>query len=526
MPSTDRASAGPRPVVRGVAWAGALSLAVVLVVYAAAEAVVDPAFVEECLTRGLSGRLPGASVEVGAVRPLPHRMGLSVRALAVATPDPSGADGGAGRALLVPRLTVTGIGGSALLGGTGLHLGRVRVTGATVDVARLAGGSYLAGVANGVDLELRELSLTGDRRADLASLLASLSRLDVPSYRARSPDGGSLFRVRGLEADVPSGTARLDAMRMLTTDPAVPPAFRTGGDDTARDTTAVALSGIAARGFAVSETGAGRPYLRARSVEIESFRVTAADGVVPDTSPERGRPLTPVQRLRRFAGPPGRIDTLRFAGGRVRYTERRVGYPGAGTIVFDRIEGSVRPFPFGPAPGSTGTGNRGERSDDASAPVRLGVRGRVAGSAPLWLTMSFPDRRRGLHFDAVGKVGALDLRELSTIFRPTEGIDIEGGRLDSLRFRMRASGGRARGEVAPVYRGLAISLEDPRAGGTGLDEHFRSFVLGLKLNARNDPAEGDAFRTGSLEYESSPGQTFPAFFWQALLTGLRDVAGV
>lgn len=514
-------SDGSRPLVRGVAWAGALSLALVLLVYAGTEAVVDRAFVEERLSSSLPGRMSDASVEVGAVSPLPHRLGLSVRALRVGAGSPSSAaEGGAGWSLLVPRLTITGLWGSALVGGDDLHAGHVRVTGATADLTRLAGASYPAGVANGIDIELREVQLTGEGPPDLPSLLASLSRLDVPSYRARSANGRSLFLVRDLEADLRSGEARLGAARLLTTSPAGPPNFRPEGERTLEDTTAIAVDGLAGRGLTVAGTGGERTYLRGRRVAIDSFRVTVVDGILRDTSAERGRPRTPVQRLRQHDGAAGRLDTLSFTRGRVRYTERRPGQLGTGTIVFDRIDGSVRPFPFGLArasPPDTG---------GASAPVRLDVRGRIAGAAPLWLTLTFPDRRRGLTFDAVGTVSALDLRSLNSIFRPTGGIEIEEGRLDSLRLRMQADDGTARGEVVPVYRGLGISLVDPRGGGTGLAEHFRSFVLGLQLNTRNVPAEGDAFRTGSIEHRAAPGETFPAYFWNALLAGLQDAAGV
>lgn len=513
-------SDGSRPLVRGLAWAGAVSLALVLAVYAGAEAVVDRAFVEQRLSSGLSGRLPDPSVEVGAVRPLPHRLGLSVRDLRVEIGSPSTAEDGAGWSLLVPRLTVTGLWGSALVGGDDLRAERISITGATADLTRLPGASYPAGVANGIDLELREIRLTGGRRPDVASLLASLSRLDVPSYRARSADGHSLFLVRDFEADFRSGEAQLETMRLLITSAAVPPASGPEGAGTIEDTTEVAVTGLEGRGLAVVERDGARPHVRGRRVEIDSFRVTVVDGIVPDTSPDRGAPLTPVQRLRNFGAAAGRLDTLSFTRGRVRYTERRPGRLGTGTIVFDRIEGSVRPFPFGPARPSP------DGPDGASSPVQLGVRGRVAGAAPLWLAITFPDRRRGLYFDAVGTVSALDLPNLNSIFRPTDGIEIEAGHLDSLRLRMRTNAATARGEVVPVYRGLGVSLVDPRGGGTGLDEHVRSFVLGLQLDSRNVPAEGDGFRTGSIEYRAAPGETFPAFFWNALLTGLRDAAGV
>lgn len=575
MSSPPRPSLPRGPVLRAASWAGAVTLAGLVSLYVAAAAVVDAAFVEERLSRGLSSDLPGASVEVGAVRLLPHRLGLAVRSLRIeAGAAPGGSDSSSGPrggwTLSVPRLTITGIEASSLPGASlsagqlrleaprlardapsgsssaprepgiapadssppggetsaprgRVHVERVRITGATLDLSAVAPASFVTGVANGLDLDLRDLSLAGGRPPDADALVASMTRLRVPSYRARSSDARSFFRVEGIEVDVESGAARIDEVGLLATTPAVPPPFRAERGETAEDTTALTLDGLAVAGMTV-DTAGSRSSLRARSVEIDSFRVAVVDGVVPDTSVARARLLTPVQRTRNLGWPAGHLDTVSFRHGRVRYTERRVGHQESGTVLFDRIEGSVRLLPFGPRPPDDEAS--GGREDGAPGTVSLEARGRIARAAPLWIWISIPDRRQGLFFDASGGVAALDLQELNSIFRPIEGIRIQSGRLDSLRFRLRVRSGEATGEVVPVYDDLSISLEDPRAGGRGLDERLRSLVLGLRLNARNHPDDGSDFRTGSVEYVASPGQTFPSFLWQALLTGLQDAAGM
>ena len=513
---------------RVATWAGTIALVGVLALYAAAGVVVDRALVEERLSRALPGNLEEASVHVGSVRPLPLRLGVSVRSLRIdvgATPtDPrSRPPRRRGWTLVVPRVDITGIGLSTLAGGETIRLGRVRITDATLDLSALFPASFPAGVANGVDLDLRDLSLEAGGVREVGTLLPFLSRISVPSYRARSPDGRTHFRLQGLEADLRTGGARLEEMGLVHTEPAVPPRLLPRPGRTLRDTTSVTLAGLVADGLFVGTEGGGGS-LGARSLAIDSFRVHVVDGVVPDTSTDRGLPVTPVQRLREFGGPSGRVDSVRFDHGRVRFTVRRVGYRGSGAVLFDRIEGTIRPLPYGSP--SAPAGDSSGRAEEARGPVRVAVRGRLAGSASAWLEMTFPDRREGLRFDASGAVAALDLTELNSIFRPTEGIHIRSGRLASLRFRLRVRDGRAEGRLVPVYDDLGISLEDPRRGGTGLDEHFETFVLGLRLNARNQPGDADDFRVGSIDVAASPGQTFPSFLWQALLGGLRDAAGV
>lgn len=343
---------------------------------------------------------------------------------------------------------------------------------------------------------------SGGRRREGRSWLLSVPRATVSAVDLLAALGG----------DLSAAALRMEAPRLLV------PAAAGGGSrrsyrGAAEDTFALAASGVELVGLAV-RLAEGRTRMVARSLVVDSLIVDVSESVVRDTSPDRGPPVTPVQRLARDSGLFGRIDSLRVRAGRVRYTQRRSGQPGAGEIVFDRIEVRAGPLPLG------------GRSTPGSDTVRVIARGRVARQAPVWIAASFSARSAGFSFEARGGLTALDLTALNGMFRPVEGIHIESGRLDSLTFRMRVREGRAEGRVEPVYDSLSLTLEDPRDGGTGLDEHVRSIVLGFRLNARNQPADGDDFRTGAIEHRVSPGETFLAFLWRALLSGLRDVAGV
>lgn len=294
---------------------------------------------------------------------------------------------------------------------------------------------------------------------------------------------------------------------------------RAGGGDTG-DTTRVAAVRLEVEGVSVQTRG-DLQVLRARTVTLDSLDVRVAALLEPDPGTARALPSTPARLLRALEQPSVRVGSLAIRHGRIRYIERRPGQPGSGSILFDRIEGRVQPILAGPALPDRRRGRPGGRDT-----VELWAGGRAAGSAPIWIAITFPGGDDDLAFEASGGAGRLDLRALNSMFRPVDGLRIEDGRLDSLRFRFRARNGRAEGRVTPVYDDLDLVLEDPRTGGRGLDERFKGFLLGLRLNADNRPDEGDGFRIGRIEREAAPGDTFFAFFWNALLSGLRDAAGL
>lgn len=545
-------------------WCAAVLVVVLAALYGVAAVVLDPAFVSERVSRTLGPGIGPGSVEVGGVRLLPHRFGASVTSLRIESgPRPedrarTAAEGPGGWALSVPRLTVTGVSLPSLFGGslsaararavaprltrssraTGLRGGpegaavprrpregdhevrppisveQVVISEATLDLAVLGLPWPLAGVANGVDLELRNVVLE-PASGTPGRPLSSVARAHVPSYRSRGPEGRSHLRLEGLHLDPPSGRGSAGRVQFRAVGPAVPAATLRELGIAARDTTRIRAAGVEIRGLAV-DTAVSRPRVLAQSLHLDTLSVLVSNGATPDAAPERRPPRTPVQHLRDLLAVGGRIDTVSFRNGRVRYRKRRLDRSrSGGTLTFEGVEGSVRPLPFGPSPPSS----RPEA-------VRVAVDGRVGGSGPLRVRARFPDRPDVYSFRVSGGVADLHLPTLNSMFRPVEGLHIRGGHLDSLRFRMRVENGFAEGEVVPVYDQLDLSVEDPSAGGTGLDEHLRTFLMGLRLNARNQPADGDDFRTGDIRHRASPEEGFPSFLWRALLGGLRDVAGV
>lgn len=293
-----------RPGLPGLlAWAAGLLLAVAAAAWLAAVLLVDAELVEDRLSDHLRSYLGPHRVSVADVAVLPFRRGLGIDSLVIrTTPDRSAPDGavdgsgappGPAPRVRVARVVVADVGLAALVGGR-LDPGRVRVTGARLD---LAGGRRL---------EIEDLELAvGAGRATLA--------------------GAELFGA-GRATTVTDGDTLVSA-----------------------DTTKLTLAGLTIRGLDV-DTSAGGPAATARSMTVDRPELTVVDAVFPrpDTAPPGDRPVTPARRLR-SAPFRGHIDSVTLRNGRITYRERRPAYPAAGEISFDDIGGTVRPLRVGRA---------------------------------------------------------------------------------------------------------------------------------------------------------------------------------
>lgn len=120
--------------------------------------------------------------------------------------------------------------------------------------------------------------------------------------------------------------------------------------------------------------------------------------------------------------------------------------------------------------------------------------------------------------------GPLEAGEL-TLTGPIEGVEVRGGRLDSLTFSVRVDRGRARGRAVPHYRGLSLSLEDPSSGRRGVMEWARGLLVDLELNADNLPSEGEGFRSATIDLRAEPGTTLWEYLRDCLSQGLKRVTG-
>lgn len=487
--------------------------------HAVGGALVDEGFVERRVSRLIDQELGPHDVSVGDVSVRPLQAGIRITSLRI-LPRPAGREAvdplstdDPGLRLHVSELDIDGIDLRSALGGS-LAAREVRASGVDVVCSDRRAGRNA--IATRVELELHDLVLGGPAEVPLhIFLLGALTEARAHLVLFLGLDGRRSVEARDVLVSPATGAARSQRVTLTETRDEVSDSDPwPGGSRIATDRTGVDAIGVTVQGLAL-DTAGGTIATSGRNLVVDSLAVAVTAAIAPNPSSEERQqaPTTPQQRLR-SSDLDLHIESATVEKGRIRYRELRSGHRRAGEIVFDRLSGSVVPLVAGPpGPGGPDT-------------VRVSTRARLQGVAPVRLDVAFPARGEDFAFAAEGSVDDLPLTSLDTMFGPVEGVRIQGGWLGNLTFRFGVRDGRALGTVRPVYEGLDLSLEDPSSGGQGIAEHARGFVMGLRLNSDNLPAEGDGFRRGTIDRRVSTGETFLQALWFSLREGLRDVAGV
>jgi len=181
---------------------------------------------------------------------------------------------------------------------------------------------------------------------------------------------------------------------------------------------------------------------------------------------------------------------------------------GAGTIAFDDIEGLV-----------TGISNAG-----GVPPLVVDATLRLFG-APADIRIEIP---LGDHFAmrTRGRVGAVDLTRLNSLTIPLEGLEIQDGRLEGLRYDVTVDGLMAGGTVWAAYRDLDVQMVDSRTGDGGLIADIKSFVANtFVLRGDNLPgtAEEGGVQPGPVEHVLEADDPFFTRLWAPIRSGLKSV---
>jgi hypothetical protein len=471
------------------------------------------------VSRLIDSELGPHDVSVGDVSVRPLQAGIRITSLRIRprpggreAVDPSPTDD-PGLRLHASELEIDGIDLLSVLDGP-FAARDVRASG--VDVVRPDRAGGWNAIATRVELELHDLVLGDPAETPLhMSLFGALTEARAHLVLFRGLDGHRSVEARDVLMSPTTGAARSYRVTLTETRDEVSDSDPwPGGGRVATDSTGIDAIGVRVQGLAL-DTAGGTIAVSGRSLVVDSLAALVVDAVPPDARPEAHEPAakTPQQHLR-SVDVPARIDSVAVDAGWIRYRELRSGHRRAGEILFDRLSGSVAPLVAGPP---------GPRAPDT---VRVSIRSHLQGTAPMRLDVGFPGAGESFSFTAEGSVNDLPLTSLDPMFGPVAGVRIQGGWLGDLTFRLAVTGGRARGTVRPVFDDLDLSLENTSSGGRGIGEHVRGFVMDLKLNSDNLPAEGDDFRHGTIDRRVSRDETFFQALWFSLREGLRDVVGV
>ena len=127
-----------------------------------------------------------------------------------------------------------------------------------------------------------------------------------------------------------------------------------------------------------------------------------------------------------------------------------------------------------------------------------------------------PDGR----FWVSGHVGPMDFRAVNEVLVTEGNFRIRRGVVDSLLFRIEANDTLATGEAYPYYRDLKV--RKLRGFQSNQPRKFFSSIMDL-LGIPDRNPEGGELRIGNVLYARNPQQSFFAYCWNALRTGLLSV---
>ena len=248
-----------------------------------------------------------------------------------------------------------------------------------------------------------------------------------------------------------------------------------------------------------------REGLVARSIVFDTIAVDVlTNRRIPSGSSD---PWLPAQLISSFEGRL-EIDTIAVRG-RIEYRDLPADVAEPGLIAFENLEARVEGISNAPGAG----------------PLVVDARLSVFG-APAETRIEIPLDADRFRMSVRGRVGGFDLVRLNDLTIPLEGIEIQDGRLEALRYDVVVDGPAAGGTVWAAYRDLDIQMVDRSTGEGGLIDDLKSFVANtFALHDENMPPSGDeGAKPGTVDYAVDPGDPFFTRIWAPIRSGLMAVA--
>lgn len=252
-----------------------------------------------------------------------------------------------------------------------------------------------------------------------------------------------------------------------------------------------------------------REGLAARAIQIDSFAIDVLTNRRIPSAEGSANPWLPHEFVRSFDGRLD-VDSLIVRGG-IEYRDlpdREV--TGAGTITFDDVAGRIS----------------GISNADGAPPMVVDATFHLFG-APADIQMELPLDNDRFAMRTQGRVGAIDLTRLNSLTIPLEGLEVQQGRLEGLRYDVTVDGRIAGGTVWAAYRGLDIQMVDRGTGEGGLIADVKSFVTNtFVLRDDNMPAstEEAGVQPGAVEHFADPADPFFTRLWAPIRSGLMAAA--
>lgn len=376
------------------------------------------------------------------------------------------------------------------------EVGAVRVRDARVVLTRDDGTPIDSVTGLRGTLDGLRLASSGPHRGRLRVTGGATVRL--PSFRHVTADGRRALALDDVTVSTADSAVRAAAVRWG------PPA-----DSAARaEGITVSARGVSARRVdfprLVSDHGIVIGRVTVDTLDVRAaVRRTASSG-------ERGAPGMPGDWLD-GVGVPLALDTVVVVHGSAGYSETPAGASRAGSVLFRDASGRL-----------VGLANA-EGAGSAPGPVEVQVSARLEGRAPLRARLTGSLAGESADLRVTGGVGSMPAPELSPALVPLAGIRLTGGTIDSVSFDVRMDGRRARGRLEATYDSLALEKAAPGEGPPGLLQRIGTSILQRRVWKANPSGPGRDPRVGEIDHRRAGDETFWAYLWKSIRSGLLDV---
>ena len=331
----------------------------------------------------------------------------------------------------------------------------------------------------------------------LAPASAPPGRVAVDSIFLPSADGGDRV-FNGLVVDTKAGSLDLDRFRI------VPDRTIAGKLMNLRYKNpweALDVRGVRVPTLPLDSLLAGG-WASVPAVDVDELTFATYERLALEPEPGGRRKPFPVEAFRAI-GRPLRVERMTVANTSITYG-----------ILED--DGTTPHITFA---GRTELGNFSTRRQPESAYATADFT--FAGAAPLTARFELGQAGNGRDFRATAELGRFDLTNLVPLLRAAAGLEVEGGRVNSLEHDFSSDGTDVTaGELILQYEKLEAKLHGK---GSGLF----NLVEDLVIRDSNPRPDGDLVR-GRVSFEHDPTRSFFNLYWKSVLAGMKEsvMAGV
>lgn len=438
-------------------------------------------------------RIGGLSVRAREVRVADAATGIHLRGVTADGPPGAGAAGSGSTRIRIPALRIVGVDRWSLLRGGTVAADSV--------VARGGSVAHRRGGIRSFSVELADVTLRRGGGEPAGAIRFGGGRFELTDLTHRSRD--SLYATTVARVEGRTGDSVL-AVRELVVGPTVSPAEFTRRLGHRADRYEVRAGELRAEGIDFGSLRRGS--VDARAVTVDSFvvRVTTDKRIPPD--PDGPGPVLPHEAAR--SAPPFAMDTVRIRGGSITYVEWASDGARPGRLAFDGLRVDARNVTNDP------------RAMTDSTPAVVDAEARLAGAGLLETTLRLRLLAPELELAYRGRLGSMDPRALNAILAPVEGIRVEAGRIDEIRFDAWVEGGVASGSLRASYRDLDVVAVDKRTDERGLGERLASIVADVRIRSANRPGSEGEVPSAPVAGRVGPDDTFFGFLWETLRSGI------